>query len=194
MAQNDREVLEALVASAAGGDRTAQNTLIVQFWPAIRAVVFARVHSNLSHLGAEDITQEAAVRVLQKLPSYSWRNASAFTGWVRAIAESTLLDHARRSRAKKRDVLAAVALDEDLPVPVGASVESRVQHSRDIARLDGLLEGMDPGVRAAVVLDAMGYRYGEIAEMTGCTPEAARKRVSRGAERLEEMLEKKKTE
>ncbi len=176
--------LDGLVTLAASGDRTAQNQLLAELWPLIAAVVRARLSEAVRAIGAEDITQEAAMRMLQRLPTYRGLDDGAFAAWVRAIAESALLDALRRDRAVKRGRRNTGPLDMDLAAPREHSEESVVQDRRRYEELRACMLAMDEEARAPVVLQQLGYSYAEIAEILGCTPEAARKRATRLTEKL----------
>lgn len=118
---------------------------------------------------AEDLTQEAFLRLHRKIASF--RGESAFSNWLHRIAVNVILMHLRKHG------LPMASLDESLE----PTEESRTQ--KDYASEDQVLAGtidriileramdnLPPGCRIVFVLhDIEGYAHNEIAEMMGCS-------------------------
>jgi RNA polymerase sigma factor (sigma-70 family) len=116
----------------------------------------------------DDLLQEALVRTLK-------RRALSDIAHPLPYLRSTMLNLAAshsRSMGSRRRALARMAASDQAPPETYPS---------DLAEL----ETLPPTERAALYLaEVEGYRFDEIARMTGCSTAAARKRASRGRKRL----------
>ncbi len=185
----DSERLEELVAEAAGGDRTAQQTLLVRYWQVIRQVVRARKNRLGERLSAreetQDLQQAAALRVLSQLDDHRWQGKSAFVAWVKKLAQVEVIDWYRHHSAQKRDV--AVETGEEAAGAQVASLrsaESRLDDQRELDELLAQVEALKPEYGAALMMHHMGFSHAQIGEALKCTPEAARKLVARARIKL----------
>jgi RNA polymerase sigma factor (sigma-70 family) len=184
----ESEFLEELILSAAKGDREAQNELIGRYWPIIRDAVRAAKRRMGERLAEReetvDLQQAAAIKILAALDAHDFRGRPAFAAWIRRLAQAEVVDHHRHHAAQKR---AAPEL--------GGSVLDRVAEERrspesrydDMQRFDALLAQigeLKPEYRTALLLHHMGYSHKEIGETLGCTPEAARKLITRARTKL----------
>ncbi len=126
---------------------------------------------------AERLTQDAFVRAWRALPSY--RGEARFSTWLHRIAVNVVLeDHRSRSRRNLRHEAAA----SQSPPVVAEDTEARLDLERAIADLPA-------GARMMVVLhDIEGYRYEEIAELTGVALGTVKSQIHRGRRLLRESL------
>ena len=140
------------------------------------------------HLAAE-LTAETFAKAFVGRRRYRVMDAPALA-WLLGIARHELVTWARRrrvdDRARRRLGMQHVELDD-------ASLE-RLEQTLDAhalgARLDQALGALSPAVAEAVRLRVVGeLPYDELAERLGCTEGAARVRVTRGLNRLAELLE-----
>lgn len=132
---------------------------------------------------AEDVVQDALVRVKRGLESYT---PGSLHGWLARIVTNVFLDETRRRKRRPqtnlpddpdRVVVGSPAADDAL------ALEALPDHLQDA--LDELSEEF----RTAVVLcDVAGLPYHEIAEQTGVPIGTVRSRVHRGRLRLKEVL------
>jgi RNA polymerase sigma-70 factor (ECF subfamily) len=104
--------------------------------------------------------------------------------WLYAIARHQLLhfyrSHEVEQRARRRlGVSVPIAQDDT------SATDARVDAQALRSELEALLSNLSPAVREAVVLRAVEQLdHREIAVRTGCSPQAARLRVSRGLRAL----------
>ena len=92
-----------LVNRAAEGDYAAIQRLLTRHHERLEGLIAGKVPTDLQGvLSAEDVCQEAYVAVFQQIGSLRDRSATAFGGWLRAIAERKLIDAIRALRAQKR--------------------------------------------------------------------------------------------
>ncbi|HHX85517.1 MAG TPA: RNA polymerase sigma factor SigE [Actinomycetales bacterium] len=133
---------------------------------------------------AEDITQEAFIRVFRSLDRYK---PGTFEGWMHRIVTNLFLDMARR-RARIR----FEALPEDAErVPGRArSPEQVLAEETFDPVLQTALDNLSPEFRAAVVLcDIEDLSYEEVGRILGVKMGTVRSRIHRGRAALRAELE-----
>jgi RNA polymerase sigma-70 factor (ECF subfamily) len=161
------------LAARDGGDRRA-----------LEAFVHA-THDDVwrlcAHLGdrerADDLTQEAYVRVLRSLPRF--RGDASVRSWLFSIVRRVVADDiaARQRRRRHHHDLDPSAADSESPDHQGS------------VTLGHLLELLDPDRRAAFVLtQLLGYSYAEAAETCDVPVGTIRSRVARAREALVSVL------
>ncbi len=132
---------------------------------------------------AEDVVQEALLRVKRGLESYV---PGSLQGWLARIVTNVFLDETRRRRRRPesrlpddvdRVLVGAPSADEALAMEV---LSDQLQHA---------LAELPEEFRTAVVLcDVAGLSYSEIADSVGVPVGTVRSRVHRGRMRLREVL------
>ena len=138
---------------------------------------------------ADDLAQEAFVRLLRGLPRY--RGAAALTTWARRIALNVWRDHLRRTVARPEGhaELSISALIDSLaplvpPEGVEAAHDRRVTHE---CLLDATRR-VPPGPRRVLLLHDFGdMPLEEVAAALGCSTATARVRLHRARRRLGEV-------
>lgn len=127
---------------------------------------------------AADLTAEVFAAVLAARRRYRPSKGPA-TAWLFAIARNQLIDAVRRDERADRARRA-------LGMPVRAIQSPDLSDSGDPDQAAAeLLAGISESERDAVTLRILHDRgYDEIAEVLGCSEQAARQRVSRGLSRL----------
>jgi RNA polymerase sigma factor (sigma-70 family) len=133
---------------------------------------------------AEDLTQEAFVRVFRSLSNYT---PGTFEGWLHRITTNLFLDMVRRRQRIRFEGLgddAAERLRGREPSP--AQVYDDRHFDDDIQMA---LDALAPEYRAAVVLcDIEGLSYEEIAVTLGVKMGTVRSRIHRGRAQLRDAL------
>jgi len=131
---------------------------------------------------------ETARELLAETWAEAWAARARFNprkgsakAWLYAIARHQLLhfyrDREVERRARRRLGLEVTFAEED--------ADARIDAQALRAELEALLDGLAPAVREAVVLRAVEQLdHREIAARLGCSPQAARLRVSRGLRAL----------
>lgn len=137
-----------------------------------------------NHHDAQDLVQEALLRVRRGLATYEPRNLE---GWLSRIVTTTFLD---RVRKQKRRPTVPLPEEPERVLAGSPDVESEIA-ARDLpGHLQRLLAELPPEYRAPVVLkDVIGFSYDEIAEMLGIPLGTVRSRIHRGRGRLRVALE-----
>jgi len=178
--------VQELIASALGGDETAQRALYEAHHA--RAFRLARLLLQDSR-DAEEVVQDSFVYVFRNLSRYDPARGSFWT-WLRVALVSRCHNKRRRRR------LPQVALEV---LDAGGCVLGDPKPStapEQILELEGTqravweaLQLVTPAARDALILRYYGgLPYAEIGVALGCSPEAARARVSHGKVQLRRLL------
>src|SRR4051812_13782973 len=157
-----------------------------------------RVESQLSFLqkaarrwhrdkaGADDLVQDTVVQALAN--AHLWRGDqpdSNLRGWLFTIMRNRFL--AGRMRAKRSDTALDAIAAADECVPAAASRPEARLMMRDVERALSLLPANQ---RTAIrLIGVEGLSYGEAARLMGLSVAAVRCHLSRGRERLRELVE-----
>ncbi len=106
---------------------------------------------------AEDIAQQACIKLAQSLPQYRFQ--AAFTSWLYRLVVSCAQDW---QRAQRRHVHAD--LPEDEPAYDSSRAEDSVHLDQLLQQLDGIGEGMR---ETALLVHAEGLSHAEAGEILG---------------------------
>lgn len=121
---------------------------------------------------AEDVLQEAFLRALRSYPRL--RHAEHLRAWLFRITTTAAYDHASK---KKGEVLT-----KDIP-------EVPADPHFDDGAFDSLIEPLTPSAREAFKLRFVDdLSFEEVSERLGCSPAAARQRVSTGVRELRRLM------
>ena len=146
---------------------------------------------------AEDLAQEAFLRVFKKIQDYN--STAKFSTWLYTIASNLAKDEfKRRSRhpARSLDWKSAGDTTRDMPQAKAADTTSSVPGARlekDEVRLNvnkalDLLDGHDREI--LVLKDVQGLSYDEIAEILGLPMGTVKSRISRARTAFKEVWKK----
>ena len=184
--------LEQLVQDAQSGDREALERIVKNIQTPIHRMAFRMLGLPQD---AEDAAQEILIKVITHLGDF--RGDSAFSSWVYRIASNHLINNRKRRMERLGidyelwenliHVNAATPGVEAFPEAEKALLIQEVR----IGCMQGLLMSLDRDHRMAVIL-------GEIFEVTSqegafileISPEAFRKRLSRGRKRIQAFMRK----
>jgi RNA polymerase sigma-70 factor, ECF subfamily len=168
--------LRALMIAGLEGDGAAYAGLLSALGGYLRAHFRRRLGPGSADV--EDLVQETLIAIHLKRDVYD--RAQPFTPWAHAIARYKLLDHFRRTGARRQVPLDDVGdlFSEENPE------EGAVR--RDVARLLGRL----PAKQAALMRDVKieGLSMEEAAARRGVSVSAAKVSVHRGMKRLEKEV------
>ena len=122
---------------------------------------------------ADDCFQETVISALRAYPRV--RSDSNLRGWLLKIAQRKAIDS---HRARGRRPLPVETVPERAGVEAGSSRNSEPELWRAVRELP-------PKQRTAVFCrSVMGMSYAELAELLGCSEDAARRNVHEGLSRL----------
>ena len=171
----------ALARRAAGGDTGAFESIYRRHAGRVHGVIVRLVGGHSAR--AEDLTQEAFVRVWQALPQF--RFESAFATWLHRLAVNTALMELRSRRGGPRFDDDEDAL-EDIGTPDSAGHGAAL--TMDLERAVATLP---PRARAVLVLhDVEGWKHEEIAQELGMAVGSSKAQLHRARHLLRAKLEK----
>ena len=183
-AEDDEEA--ALLAAFANGDRQAAAVLTERLTPRAFGVAYRLLGDRAE---AEDIAQEAMVRLWRMAPDWEPGKARVST-WVYRVVTNLCLDHKRRRRGRDGAL-------EDAPEPMDEApgVPERMQDAARGAALQWALDQLSDRQRLAVVLrhlqDLPNPRIAEVMEIS---VEAVESLTARGKRTLTRLLQDRKGE
>jgi RNA polymerase sigma-70 factor, ECF subfamily len=158
----------ALIRAAAAGDLAAFERLVRAF----QEPVWRFLRRLLGDAGAaEDVAQEAFLRVFRRLPTFSFE--AKFSTWLFQIARNAGVDELRSRRRRLR--LASLTPP---PTPPAAVPEAA-------AEIDAALASLPVDLREAILLvEVLGLRYREVAQVLRVPEGTVKSRVFSARSRL----------
>ncbi len=168
---------EDTVRRAQGGDATAFERLYREHHPRIYALCLRMMRdADL----AEELAQDVFVRLYDRLSSF--RGASSFATWLHRLAVNVVLNHLRAGRRRASHEQKMYDAARYRTAVKEAMPETRMTLETAIAELP-------PGAREVLVLhDIEGYRYREIAEVTGTAVGTVKSQLHRARKLVREVL------
>ena len=161
---------DGLVCAAIAGDRPAFGELYVRYARMVHGILLAKVPPK----DAEDLVQDVFISAMRQLRGL--RTASAFRGWLCAIARNRAMDYFRRARESEPV--------EEIAAPRGAA--------NDAFLVLDAIRRLPEAYRETLILRLVeGMTGPEIAERTGLTADSVRVNLCRGMKMLRELLEAK---
>lgn len=182
--QDDEEAV--LLAAFAAGNHAAAVTLTERLTPRAFGLALRMIGDRAE---AEDITQEAMIRLWRMAPDWEPGTAKVST-WLYRVVTNLCLDHKRRRRGRDGNL-------DDAPEPAdGAqSVAEQMQDAARGAALQWALDQLPDRQRLAVVLrhlqDLPNPRIAEVMEIS---VEAVESLTARGKRTLTQLLAGRKEE
>jgi RNA polymerase sigma-70 factor (ECF subfamily) len=174
----------AVIARAAGGDRTAFAQLMEHYQSACYGLAY-RLLSDADQ--AADATQDAFVHAYRAIASF---RGGIFRSWLLRITANASYDILRRQQRRPTTTLpdpdegAAELPDVHAVNPVAEATKSELYRHLEIA-----LRQLPADQRTAVVLcDVYGMDYNEVAEMTQSALGTVKSRIHRGRVRLRMLM------
>lgn len=175
---------EQLIQRAAKGDGAAFSELMAQHESRMYAVTL-RMCANRED--AQDCLQDAMLRIYRAIGSF--KGQSAFSTWIYRITMNTCLDELRRRKSRSASSLDTLLESGWSPAEEDDVPERHAIASEQRRTIDQAISQLPDDMRAAVVLrDIQGFTYDEIADMLGANIGTVKSRISRGRERLRQIL------
>lgn len=177
---------ELLLRRAQKGDAEAFEELMVAQESRMYAIAL-RMMGNRED--AQDCAQEAMVRIYRAMGSF--KGQSSLATWIYRITMNTCLDELRRRKVRKVTSLDTLVESGWSPTDKGETPEEYGLRSEKQTVLNDAIQSLPDDMRAAIVLrDIKGYTYDEIADILNANVGTIKSRISRGRERLREILSK----
>ena len=175
---------DVLLQRYVAGDRSAARMLTARLTPVVYAQAFRGLGNQAD---AEDVTQEALMRLWRHAPD--WRMGEAkVTTWLYRVTANLCTDKLRK-RVRSGPSLDEIAEPAD-PIP---SVETTLQNDARQTALEGALGELPERQREAVVLRHIeGLNNPDIANRLDVSVEAVESLLARGKRALKSALAGKK--
>lgn len=169
---------DVLLALYANGERTAAVVLTNRLTPVVLSLAYRLLGDRTE---AEDIAQEAMLRLWKIAPN--WRQGEAkVTTWLYRVVSNLCADRHRRSKGLALDDVAE-------PTDTAPGVEQRMQRNERARALRYALNDLPERQRQAVVMRHLAeLRNPEIAQILGISVEAVESLISRGKRHLKAKL------
>lgn len=177
---------ELLLRRACKGDVQAFEELMQSHESRIYAIAL-RMMGNRED--AQDCAQDAMVRIYRAMGSF--KGQSALATWIYRITMNTCLDELRRRKARKVTSLDSLVDNGWSPTDTGDTPEEHGLRVEKQNALNQAIQSLPDDMRAAIILrDVKGYSYDEIASILDANVGTIKSRISRGREKLREILSK----
>lgn len=141
---------------------------------ALRSFLLALCGGNLAD--ADDIAQESLVKAYLAIDRYT--DSGKFKSWLLKIAHNTFLNHT-----------AALKQYDSIEAAETVATQESADHNFAHQQLYLALSTLPPKERAAITLYYLsGYSIKEIATITEVNADAVKKQLSRGRDRLKQLI------
>ncbi|WP_239004787.1 RNA polymerase sigma factor [Paenibacillus tepidiphilus] len=169
-------MIEEAIDKVSAGERQAYTTVIQAYEKQIYTYCFYILRSREE---AEDAVQDIFVKVYRELGRYERR--ASFSAWLYKIAYHHCLDQLRQNKRRSR-LLSLYQMH----------LRDGNDGQRDGALVDTLFAGLTSEESALLILHVVEqYSFEEMAEITGRSPAALRKRYERLRKKLIQQKENK---
>jgi len=142
---------------------------------------------------AEDVSQEALIKVYKNIDRFNMN--SSFKTWMYRIVVNTCLDHMRKNKntvvsidkpIKTEHNEFQVEIEDKRPSP-----EEIFERKETQKLVIEALNQLDDNFKSAIILrDINDFSYEEIADILTCSLGTVKSRISRGRQKLREIIEK----
>lgn len=175
---------DKLISRAAAGDGAAFSELMTMHEKRMYAVAL-RMCANRED--AQDCLQDAMLRVYRSIGGF--KGQSSFSTWVYRITMNTCLDELRRRKTRSASSLDTMLEGGWSPTDGENGPEKQAVASEQRRVLNRAIADLPEDMRSAIVLrDVQGFSYEEIAEMLEVNIGTIKSRISRGREKLRQIL------
>jgi len=179
-----------LVKNYVAGDENALATLISRHQSKIYGFIYSKVADRDV---ADDIFQDAFIKVIKTLKSNAYNEEGKFLPWVMRIAHNLIVDHFRRN--KKMPVLRETEefsifsiMSDNVP-----NVESSIISAQVESDLQKLIDELPADQREVLVMRMyQDLSFKEIAEITGVSINTALGRMRYALMNLRKVIQKHK--
>lgn len=177
---------ERWIARCRQGETQAFRFLVERYERMVRSVIRRLIAAEHD---VDELAQQSFVSAYEKLAQFN--GSCRFSTWLCQIALNKTRDAMRARRYRDND------LDVDeLELKSGdagpqAQLEAQQEEQQRDRQLQAALGSLKPADRELIVLKYIeGHGYDTVAEMVGCTVQAAKVRSLRARERLKDILQR----
>ncbi len=168
---------EAYIKGCLKGDRTAQENFYRYFAPRMMGVCLRYARSKSQ---AEDLLQEAFVKIFERLPQY--KHSGSVHGWVHRLVVTTAIDH-YRSQVRLRH---EVELEEASEISADNCDMLDMFSTQEIL---ALINKLPDGYRLVLNLFAIeGFSHKEISEQLGIEEKTSSSQLHKARKMLLKLM------
>lgn len=186
---SEREIDQALVERAQGGDKHAFDQLVSKYQRKLGRLLSRFIRDPAE---VEDVSQEAFIKAYRALPSF--RGDSAFYTWLYRIgintAKNYLVAQGRRAPtstefdSEEAETFESADQLRDINTPESLLLSKQIGET-----VNGAIDALPEELRTAIVLrEIEGLSYDEIAAMMDCPIGTVRSRIFRAREAVAQKL------
>jgi RNA polymerase sigma-70 factor, ECF subfamily len=151
----------------------------------------AALRLTRNHCDAEDLIQETFAKAYAKFHQFS--PGTNLRAWLHRILVTTFYSSCRHRDRRAQEVLAAEVFDpadvhDGLSVPPRSAEAEALENLGDSGIMRALSELPDCFKATVYLADVLGYRYGEVADLTGAPLGTVMSRIHRGRAMLRQNL------
>jgi len=173
-----------LIKRAQKSDASALEALLILYEKRVYNIAYRYMGNEAD---AYDMSQEALIKLYRSIKSF--KAQSAFSSWVYRLTVNTCLDGLRKRR--KAPVSLDFALENGITFEAGEEDSPElctlsIENESDIQEAIGTLS--DDHKEVVILRDINGLTYEEIAFSLGISVGTVKSRLSRGRQRLKELL------
>lgn len=139
---------------------------------------------HLQDSDRDEVIAESVAKAWRRRDTYNPEKASLKT-WVAQIARNTLLDFLRRTKGTGKDSAPGAPVDEGR---CGEPADSGIIGSETLERIQGAIDSLPESYSQVITLLSEGKGCAEIAEILGCSQNAASIRCTRARKALMKKL------
>ena len=139
---------------------------------------------HLQDSDRDEVIAESVAKAWRRRDTYDPEKASLKT-WVAQIARNTLLDFLRRTKGTGNDSAPGAPVDEGR---CGEPADSGIIGSETLERIQGAIDSLPESYSQVITLLSEGKGCAEIAEILGCSQNAAAIRCTRARKALMKKL------
>jgi RNA polymerase sigma-70 factor (ECF subfamily) len=169
---------QALIEAIRRGDPGSREALYHRY----KRRVFALAVRIVGAMDAEEVSQEAFIRIFRGLPKF--RGDSALGTWIYRLSVNAALSHRAR-----RPPLTGATGEPEIPLESSARESPPTGDAVLRARLERALWKLPVGYRTAIVLhDIEGLEHEEVAAILGCHVGTSKSQLHKARGKLREIL------
>jgi len=182
--EDDKTDLELVALARAGLAHDAVATLVRRHTPQVRAIVYPML---LNHADADDVTQDAMVKVVSSLGTF--KGNAAFSTWVHRVAVNTALNFIKRQKRHRAMEAEGVDTLTQLEDTTAARPSDGLEAEEADAAVSRAMSKLSPEQRLAVSLVIMqGMDERTAAAVAECHAATLRWRLHAARKKLKTLL------
>ncbi|MCG7381840.1 sigma-70 family RNA polymerase sigma factor [Paenibacillus sp. ACRRY] len=166
---------------------TLQEEVYYEYYNMVHGLI---VYIIKERAAAEDIIQEAFIKIIKNKPSFE--NEIKLKAWLKVVTRNTAINYLRKNKNNRNQLdTDSVFIDMETINQTAASVESTVETQMMQESIEFYLEQLKPEYRVLIELRwKEGLSYREMAELLDTSEEIVKQRLFRARGSIKKQLHK----